>query len=133
MSPKVLRNLDEYGSLKQTYLDISSEAEKEFQSKVGLLTVFHRILIDRVVDSYIAILKVSEEGALGATAKSVASDSLTKWLRVALGELHSATTEAQRLLIFYDKITEIAEKTIVDIHSRKEFLTKVRELVEEGE
>ena len=126
------RNLDAYGEYKSVYVSVSTEAEEEFKSKVGSLTVFHKILIDRVADSYVSVLKASEAGELGADSKASASESLTRWLKVALGELHSSSVEGQRMLLFYDKVVEIVEKTVVDIHGRKELLIQVRKLVEEG-
>lgn len=132
MSPKVIgRNLDSYGAYKSVYISVSEEAEEEFKARVGSPTVFHKILIDRVADAYVAVLRSTDAGELGSDAKASSSESLTKWLRVALGELHSAESEGQKRLLFYDKVVDIVEKTVVDIHARKELLTQVRQLVEE--
>lgn len=120
-----------YGAYESTYKSVVEDAEKEFQSKVGTLTVFHKILIDRVADAYVAVLKVGDMSAIGGDSKDSTSELLTKWLRAALAELHTAALEKQSRLLFYERVVEIAEKSIVDIHSRKELLTSLRNLVEE--
>lgn len=125
------RNLDSYGEHKKTYLKVTEEAHKEFEAKVGSPTVFHKILVDRVADAYIAVLRATEMGEVSAEAKNNASAELTRWLKVSLGELHTASTESQRMLLFYDKVTEIVGKTIADVHAKKELLLQLRTLVEE--
>lgn len=126
------RNLkDTYGPYESTYTSVVEDAEKEFQSKVGTLTIFHKILIDRVADSYVAVRRAADKSAVGVDSKEAASELLTKWLRAALSELHTAAMEKQNKLLFYEKVVEIAEKSVADIHSRKELLTNLRDLVEE--
>lgn len=126
------RNLESYGAYKSTYLKVTEEAGKEFEAKVGSPTVFHKILVDRVADAYIAVLRATEMGEVSAEAKNSASGELTRWLKVSLAELHTASAESQRMLLFYDKVAEIVNKTIADVHAKKELLIQLRMLVEEG-
>lgn len=126
------RNTKEaYGPYESAYKSITQDAEKEFLAKVGTLTVFHKILIDRVADAYVAVLKAGEITQIGGDNKEKASELLTKWLRVSLAELHTAALEKQSRLLFFEKVVDIAEKSVADVYSRKELLTKLRDLVEE--
>ena len=123
-------NLSERYSSTQLpiYEDVSKQAQSEFKTKIGVLTVFHRILIDRVADAYTRL--VCLESIDHDPRKQ---ENLQKWLNIALTELHSAEMELQARRGFFEKLVDILDENIADDHLRKTILLAVKAVVQEGD
>jgi hypothetical protein len=112
------------------YNDVVKEAEEEFKKKVGTLTVFHKLLIDRVADAYVK-LACPDSSVIGLDNKSQ-QDVLQKWLNTALSELHSAVSEISARQLFFERIVDILDAHVRDEQVRKTILVEMREAVKEG-
>jgi len=112
------------------YEEVIKQAKSEFEAKVGSLTVFHKMLIDRVADAYV---KVAAENEIKAFSDNkTGQEVLQKWLNMALSELHSATSELGARRIFFDRTVDILDKHVLDEMLRKSILTEMRDAVKEG-
>lgn len=109
-----------------TYNEVFESASKEFQSKVGTLTVFHKILMDRVADAYTKLVctDITDHDPRR-------QENLQKWLNVALSELHSAEMELQARRGFYEKVVDILDDSISDDQLRKTILLAIKVIVQE--
>ena len=126
------RNLQAvYKECLSLYREVFNSSEKMFRDKIGTLSVFHKILIDRVADAYVRVAKIGDSDFSGATKDSVAaSENLKKWIGVALSELHSTALETQSRARFYEQVVEVVEQFVLDVSVRKELLKNLRGLIE---
>jgi hypothetical protein len=118
-----------YGDHLEIYETMVEEATQTFSAKLGDLSVFHRILIDRVADSYVQLLKCDSPGGSGSQITEK-SDLLKKWLSSALSELHSALTERKARELFYEKMIDIVEELVNPMPLRREILRRMRDVAE---
>jgi len=110
---------------RQTYNEVLAEFTKEFEKKVGELSIFHWVLLDRVADAYVGTLSIKEEKKL-----KVAQDQLQKWIDLVFKELHSSKMEVESKRIFYEKVVGVLKEVIYDLDLRRKVLSKLKEIVE---
>jgi len=123
------RDLSKYSTEeRKIYTDILEQSRKEFEHKIGDITIFHWMLLDRIADAYIGTLKD------GATEKKLkaAQDQLVKWTDTAFKELHSSKLEQEARRAFYVEVVKVLEAEIYDVDLRKVVLLKLKEIVEGG-
>jgi hypothetical protein len=122
-----------YKEYASTYETIVKEAETSFKEKAGRdLTVFHKILIDKIADAYVCGLIVASEPQGDKRIKASAVE-LQKWLGMAMGEVKSAQAELQARQTFYRQVIDVVDDLIADTSLKKEVLKGIRVVVEEGE
>ena len=122
-----------YGDYVATYRKVVAEATSSFEEKVGNLTVFHRIIIDRVADAYVSGLKAQSPSQLGENLKKLrtVAAELQRWLKIATDETRVAQSLEQAKRNFYDKVVDMFEDTIGDDGLRREVLRGVKRCMEE--
>lgn len=122
---------EEYKEYASVYSSIVDEAEATFKKHGKSLTVFHKILIDRVADGYVANLMVSSnDQATDKKVKQTAAE-LKNWLTIALTEDRNAEAAVQSRRVFYEKVVEVLEDRIPDETQRRDVLKALRNVVEE--
>lgn len=122
-----------YGDYVATYQQVVCEATASFEEKVGVLTVFHKIIIDRVADAYVSGLKAQSPSQTGENLKKLrtVAAELQRWLRIATDETRVAQSLEQAKRKFYDKVADVLEDTIGDDGLRREVLRGIKRCMEE--
>lgn len=127
------RNIDEiYGDYASVYRSVVDEAEESFENIGKTLTIFQKILIDKVADAYVATVRVGDSAEIADPKKVRAQAAeLQKWLTMALHEEREAEKAVQAKVVFYEKIVNVLEELIVDDVTRRAVLRGLREITEE--
>lgn len=123
-----------YKDLASVYESIVEEAESSFKEKTGKeLTVFHKILIDKIADAYVCGLIIGSDPQGESRKIKASAAELQKWLGMAMGEVKSAQADLQAKNIFYRRVIDVVDDVIADASLKKEVLKGIRVVVEEGE
>lgn len=119
---------------RKLYADLIQQATQLFEGKQGKLTVFHEIIIDRVVDAYISVLRTEDVDAKLFSEKKykVSQEKLQKWLTMIFAELHSVEKEMKVRQQFFQRCIEILDNLVPDDHLKKEILVQMKYVVEGG-
>jgi len=128
------RDLDAaYGDFVPTYKRVVKDAEASLKEKVGTLTVFHKIIIDRVADAYVSGLRSQSPSTTGENLKKLRTTAaeLQRWLKIAMEETKAAQSLEHGKRAFYDKVIDVLEDTIGDDGLRREVLRGIKRVVEE--
>lgn len=128
------RNICEvYGEeFVSVYESVVKESEESFKKLGKELTIFHKILIDKVADAYVASLRVfNDESVKDPKKVKAAAAELQKWLSMALQEERNAELAVQAKERFYERVIGILEDKIPDETQRRDVLRGIRAVAEE--
>lgn len=121
------RSLTEYGGKEELYKLVYKKAEEDFRNKIEILTTFHEILIDRVVDAYVSSIVVTED--VNVKKSKEVQDKLQKWLSLSFSELHSSSSEAFRQRRFYTQVAEIIKNRVTDEAQRRAIFSDIVDVI----
>jgi hypothetical protein len=110
------------------FTSLNKEAQKQFQDTVGIFTVFHGILCDRVADAYVGLLSVGTESRAGVKEK-ILQEKLQKWLGMVFQELHSLEVEMLSRQNFYKQIVETLKLVVPDEELRKKIFSALADVM----
>jgi len=126
------RDLSKYGEFVSLYEDLVTKSESLFKSKIDELTVFHSMMIDRVVDAYLDLLLIKKDAPKQEEKIKMVHERLQKWLAMAFGELHSASNEAVSRKLFYRQFVDVIRELISDSMLRQRVFERVDEVMKKG-
>ena len=126
------RDLSKYGEFISLYKDLITKSETLFKSKIDELTVFHSMMIDRVVDAYLDLLLVKKDAVRQEEKMKMIHERLQKWLAMAFGELHSASNEAVSRKLFYQNFVTVIRELISDSMLRQKIFENIGEIMKRG-
>lgn len=127
------RDLEQQYKVHATiYEQIVVDAESAFREKTGQPpTIFHRILIDKVADSYVLGIMLADDPQSDSRKYKTIAAELQKWLGMSMAELKAVQAEQQARQNFYRRIVDVIEDAIPDASLRRDVLRQIRKVVEE--
>ena len=115
---------------KAAYLKVVKEGIDVFGGK-GKVSIFHKVLIDRVANSYIEVQRC-EGGDGGSKKLENARRQLQNWLKLVFSEINSTSRVEQVQRDFIQKCIEIIDDNISDDRLKKTIFRQLKSVLEEG-